>query len=264
MGEIKNMLVDSHCHLNRLNLEKYNGDLSLLIEETKRAGISHLLCVGIDLANAKADIDLAHRFENVFASVGIHPSEKLETEPTAEEIIALANDPKVVAVGETGLDYYYNDTGLERMRERFRHHLRIGKKLNKPVIIHSRQAHKDTINIMREENAADVGGVMHCFTESWEMAKEAMDLNFYISFSGIITFHNAKNVVEVAKKVPLDRMLIETDAPYLTPVPFRGKPNEPQYVRYVAEKIADIKNISFEKVGEITTSNFFNFIKLKI
>ncbi len=250
------MLVDSHCHLNMLNLDAYNGNLGALIDQAKSVGVEHILCVGVDIDNAQAVIDIADQYEGVSASVGLHPSEKVDKEPTVEELVTLARHPKVVAIGETGLDYYYNDSGLDIMRDRFRTHIRAALTLKKPIIIHSRSAHEDTIRIMREENAARVKGVMHCFTESWEMAQEAMELGFFISFSGIVTFKNAKNVAEVAEKVPLDRMLIETDAPYLTPVPYRGKPNEPQYVRFVAEHLAKIKQTTFEAVADQTTANF--------
>lgn len=250
------MLVDSHCHLNMLNLDAYQGDLGALIDKAKSVGVAHILCVGVDIENAQTVIDIATQFEGVSASVGLHPSEKVTQEPTIEELVALANHPKVVAIGETGLDYYYNDSGLDNMRERFRRHIRAALTVNKPIIVHSRSAHEDTIRIMREENAAQVKGVMHCFTESWEMAQDAMALDFLISFSGIVTFKNARNVAAVAEKVPLDRMLIETDAPYLTPVPYRGKPNEPQYVRFVAEHLAQLKQTTVEAVAEQTTQNF--------
>ena len=250
------MLIDSHCHLNILDLDADNGDLGALIERAKNVGVDHILCVGINIENAQAVIDVAQQFKQVSASVGLHPSETVETEPTVMELVKWADHPKVVAIGETGLDFYYNKTGLDNMRERFRVHIRAALKSKKPLIIHTRDARQDTINIMREENASQVGGVMHCFTESWQMAQEAMELGFYISFSGIVTFKNAKNVVEVAQQVPMDKMLIETDAPYLTPDPYRGKPNEPQYVRFVAERIAKIKGISYEEVVEQTGQNF--------
>lgn len=256
------MLIDSHCHLNLLNLEKYDGDLAAMIAAANAVGVDHILCVGIDFVTAHDVIAIAQQFAQVSASVGLHPSETSDTEPDVEKIVRLATHPKVVAIGETGLDYYYNDSGLDNMRERFRRHIRAAKKLHKPLIIHSRAAHQDTIQIMREEGANEIGGVMHCFTESWQMAEEAMALGFYISFSGIVTFKNAKNVAEVAAKVPLENMLIETDAPYLTPVPFRGKPNEPQYVRFVAEKIAELKNISIDEVAAQTTKNFQQLFRI--
>ena len=256
------MFVDSHCHLNMLDLKPYKGDLGALIEKAKIEGVEHILCVGVDLVHVQTIIEIAERFKNVSASVGLHPSEKVNHEPTTLEIIELADHPKVVAIGETGLDYYYNNSGLQIMRDRFRSHIQAALKLRKPLIIHSRSASVDTMQIMQEEDAKMVRGVMHCFTESWDMAKQALELGFYISFSGIVTFKNAANVAEVAKKTPLEKMLVETDAPYLTPVPYRGKKNEPQYVRYVAEHIADLKNIAVDEIARKTTENYFNLFKI--
>lgn len=256
------MFIDSHCHLNMLNLENYNGDMTAAVLAAKENGIEHILNVGVDLDTAQAVIDIAQQFEMVSASVGLHPSDKVDQEPTVDDIVKLASQKKVVAIGETGLDYYYNKENLDIMRERFRTQIRAAIELNIPIIVHTRDAKKDTIDILREENAAKVRGVMHCFTEDYEMAKQAMDLGFYISFSGIVTFKNAKEVAEVAEKVPLQNLLIETDAPYLTPVPFRGKPNGPQFVRYVAEKIAELHRTSVEEVAAITTANFYNLFKL--
>ncbi len=257
-----NYLIDSHCHLNLLNLDKYNGDLGALIQAANAVNVKKMLCIGVDLATAQTVIDIAQQFENVYASVGVHPSEKLETEPTLETLRRFASQHKVVAIGETGLDYYYNDSGLDSMQQRFRNHIRLARELKKPLIIHSRDAREDTIRILREENAEEVRGVMHCFTEDWAMAEQAMELGFYISISGIVTFKNAKNVQDVAAKVPLENLLIETDAPYLTPDPFRGKPNEPQYVTYVAKKIAELKGVSVEAVIEATTKNCLNLFKM--
>lgn len=248
--------VDSHCHLNMLDLTAYQGDLGALLEQAKRVGVKHILCVGVDLEHAQEVLDIAERFDDVSASVGVHPSEKIQV--SRADLLQFAEHPKVVALGETGLDYHYNDSGLEEQRDRFRLHIELAKTLKKPLIIHSRDAREDTIRILQEENAQSIGGVMHCFTESWEMAEQALALNFYISFSGIVTFKNAVEVAEVAKKVPLNRILIETDAPYLTPVPHRGKkPNEPQYVCLVAEKIAELKGLPIKQVAEQTTANFF-------
>lgn len=255
-------LVDSHCHLNLLNLEKYAGELASLIQAAEEHNVKKMLCVGIDLDHAQEVIDIAQQYENVYASVGVHPSEKCAVEPSIETLKKFAQQDKVIAVGETGLDYYYNDSGLDVMRERFRRHIQLARQLKKPLIIHSRAAQEDTIAILTEENASEVGGVMHCFTETWEMAEQAMALGFYISFSGIITFKNAKNVQAVAEKVPLEKMLIETDAPYLTPDPYRGKPNEPQYVRFVAKKIAELKNMPESAVIATTTQNFHDLFRL--
>ncbi len=248
--------VDSHCHLNMLDLTAYQGDLGALIEQAKKVGVKHILCVGVDLVHAQEVLEIAERFSNVSASVGVHPSEKIQL--TKSDLITLARHPKVIALGETGLDYHYNKTGLEEQREHFRLHIRVAKELGKPIIVHTREAREDTIHILQEEQAETIGGIMHCFTENWEMAQQALALNFYISFSGIVTFKNATEVAEVAKKVPLDRILIETDAPYLTPVPHRGKkPNEPQYVSLVAARIAELRGIEVKRVAEQTTENFF-------
>ena len=251
------MFVDSHCHLHMLDLSPYKGDLGALIKRAKIMGVEHILCVCVNLEHAKTVIEVANYFENVSASIGLHPSEKVQHEPSTHELIELADQSKVVAIGETGLDYYYNKSGLEKMRSRFRRHIQAAKKLNKPLIIHSRNARMDTIQIMKEESVQSIGGVMHCFTESWEMAKQIMKLGFYISFSGIVTFKNTNNITEVVKKVPLEKMLIETDAPYLAPVPHRGKRNEPQYLPQVAVRIAQLKNVLLDEVAKKTTENYY-------
>jgi TatD DNase family protein len=238
-----------------LNLEKYDGDLTALVNATHESGVGKMLNIGVDLESAQAIIDVANQFPHVYASAGLHPSDVKERVPSRDELLHFINQPKVVAIGETGLDYHYNDSGLDEMRESFRLHITLSKETKKPLIIHTRDAREDTIRIMQEEDAASAGGVMHCFTESLEMAEAAMDMGFYISFSGIVTFKNAKELQAVADKVPLERILIETDAPYLTPTPYRGKPNEPQYVRYVAEKIAEIKGVNFDEIAKITTAN---------
>jgi TatD DNase family protein len=252
--------VDSHCHLNLLDLTAYHGNLGELIEQAKRVGVKHILCVGIDLEHAQEVLDIAEKFKDVSASVGVHPSEKITIH--RNDLLDLAKHPKVVALGETGLDYHYPDLDIQGQQAHFRLHIDIAKQLQKPLIIHTRDAQLDTIRILQEENAQSVGGVMHCFTENWEMAQQALALNFYISFSGIITFKNAIEVAAVAQKVPLEKMLIETDAPYLTPVPHRGKkPNEPQYVSLVAAKIAELKEISIQQVAQQTTANFFSLFR---
>lgn len=249
-------MIDSHCHPYMLDLKSYDNDFDRFVQETNEAGIEKLLCVAVDMDTAKKCIDIAEKYDCIYASVGSHPSEKEEDDLTVDQIVQLAKHPKVIAIGETGLDYHYNKEHLDVMRDRFREHIRAACIAKKPLIIHSRAAQKDTITIMREEGAHAVCGVMHCFTESIAMALQAIDLGFYISFSGIITFKNAVDLVEVVKVVPLDKMLIETDAPYLAPVPFRGKQNEPKYVKYVAEKIAEIKGLSFDTVASATSENF--------
>lgn len=249
-------IIDSHCHLNLLDLSNFSNDLAQLIKTANDVGVKNILNVSVDLETVDTVISIAEQHDCVYASVGVHPSEKLEAEPTKQQLIDLASHDKVIAIGETGLDYYYNKDGLDVMRDRFRLHVQVARAVKKPLIIHTRDAREDTIAILRDEKADEVKGVMHCFTESLEMAQQAMDLGFYISFSGIVTFKNAKELQEVAKQVPLERMLIETDAPFLTPVPYRGKPNGPQYVRFVCEKIAELKGCSYAEVAQQTTANF--------
>lgn len=256
-------LVDSHCHLDQLDLSMHDGELSNALIEAKEQGVGHMLCVCITLQDFPQILAIAQSYSEVSASVGLHPNEEVTDEPTEEDLVSLAQDKKIIALGETGLDYYRSSGDLSWQHERFRRHIRAAKKVNKALIIHSRQAREDTLRILQEENASTVGGVMHCFTEDWEMAKAAIDLGFYISFSGIVTFPNAKEIQEVAKRVPLDRMLIETDSPYLAPVPRRGKPNEPAYVRYVAEYIAQLRGIDVLELAELTTGNFFTCFKLQ-
>lgn len=258
------MLVDSHCHLDRLDLTPYNGQLEGALVEAQAAGVSHMLCVCIDLEHFNDVLTPAKQHTNIFASVGVHPNEELQQEPDINTLVQLAQQPEVVAIGETGLDYYWNKGDLEWQRERFRTHIAAAKQCGKPLIIHMRDATQDTLKVMREESAGDIGGVMHCFVEDWEVAKQAIDLNFHISFSGIVTFKNAQALKEVAQKMPIERMLVETDSPYLAPVPYRGKPNQPAYVKYVAEHIAELRNVSLEEIGEHTTDNFFNLFSAAI
>ncbi len=251
------MLVDSHCHLDHLDLAKYQSDLSNLLEAARERGVGHFLSVGVDLSSSKKLIALASEYEDVNVSVGVHPlQEKRPPIPEISELIELGSHDSVVAIGETGLDNYYDSDSSEWQQESFIRHLKAASQLEKPVIIHTREAKEETLSIMRGHADTKNAGVLHCFTESWEMASAAIDMNFYISFSGIITFRNASTLREVVKHVPLERMLVETDAPWLAPVPHRGKQNEPQYVVEVAKAVAEIKNISFEEVSEVTTSNF--------
>jgi TatD DNase family protein len=221
-----------------------------------------MLCVSVTLETFPEVRALAHSHDNLFASVGVHPNEREGREPTVEELIALADDARVIAIGETGLDYYRSQGDMAWQQERFRRHIRAAKLCGRPLIIHTREAAADTLRIMREEGAGEIGGVMHCFTESWEVARAALDQNFHISFSGIVTFRNAEALREVAKQVPPDRLLIETDAPYLAPVPFRGKTNEPAFVKHVAECLATLRTTSFEDIAAQTTKNFFTLFRL--
>jgi TatD DNase family protein len=254
-------LVDSHCHLDRLDLSKLGGGMETVLAAARQHDVTHMLCVCIDMDNFPAVTALASRYPYVFASVGVHPNERDTRDPEVRELVELAQRDKVVAIGETGLDYFHGKGDLEWQRERFRRHIRAARESGKPLIIHSRAAREDTIRIMREEGAAETGGVLHCFTEDWGMAEQAMALNFYISFSGIVTFRNADELREVARRVPLERMLVETDAPYLTPVPYRGKSNQPAYVRYVAEHVAEVRGESLESIAQATTRNFFELFQ---
>jgi len=255
-------LVDSHCHLDQLDLIAHEGKLSNALAYAVTQGVGHMLCVCITLQDFPQVLSVAQNYPHISASVGLHPNEvAVESEPTADDLATLAQHEKIVAIGETGLDYYRSTGDLSWQHERFRQHIRAAKKVNKALIIHSRQARTDTLRILKEEEAATVGGVMHCFTEDWDMAKAALDLGFYISFSGIVTFSNAKELQAVAKQVPLERMLIETDSPYLAPVPYRGKSNEPAYVRKVAEYIAQLRGIDVIELADQTTTNFFNCFK---
>jgi len=251
------MLVDSHCHLDRVDLSPHDGNFSAFLDATHKAGVGHMLCVSIDMESYPEMLSLVEGHDQISISAGVHPNEQDRREPEPDELARLAAHPKNVAIGETGLDYFRSSGDLEWQRKRFRSHIAAAKACNKPLIIHSRAAREDSLQIMQEEGARDVGGVMHCFTEDWDMAKRALDLGFYISFSGIITFKSAAELREVAKKVPLDRILIETDAPYLAPVPHRGKPNYPGYVGYVAGCVAELRGMDQEKLEHATWNNFF-------
>ena len=247
------MFVDSHCHLN---FHELSDNLDEVLGNMHNSEVSHALCVGVTLEAFPEILDLAEHHPHIYASVGVHPDHQEGEEPTQARLVELARHPSVVAIGETGLDYYRLEGDLEWQRERFRIHIRAARESGKPLIIHTREAAQDTLRIMAEEGAAQIGGVMHCFTESLEVAEAAMAMNFHISLSGIVTFKKAVQVKEVASRIPLERMLIETDSPYLAPVPFRGKLNQPAYVKYVAEEIAALRGISVEQVAEATTANF--------
>lgn len=256
------MLADSHCHLDRLDLNPYGGEISGAIEAAGAVGVSKILCVAIDLPNIPEVIAVAERFSQVHASVGVHPLEQTDTGLTVGRLLELAQHPKVVAIGETGLDYYYGKDHIGLQQRNFLIHLQAASQCAKPLIIHSRDAKEDTLRYIVEHANLDVGGVMHCFTEDWDMAKRAMDMNFYISLSGIVTFKNALALKEVAKKVPLNRLLVETDAPYLAPVPYRGKSNEPKYVVEVAKHVAELKGIALQELAEATTENYRRLFRI--
>jgi len=247
------MFIDSHCHINFPELASMLGEV---LENMRQNEISHALCVSVNLERFHEVLQIAEKYEHIYASVGVHPDHEADAEPTQAGLVHLAKHPKVVAIGETGLDYFRLKGDLEWQRMRFRTHIRAARESRKPLIIHTREAAQDTLRIMAEENAADIGGVMHCFTESLEVALAAIEMNFYISFSGIVTFKNAVTLKEVARKIPLDRILIETDSPYLAPVPFRGKLNQPAYVKHVAEEIARLRGMDLSEVGRSTSENF--------
>ncbi len=250
------MFIDSHCHLDRIDLAPYNHDFSAFMADAKRQQIAHMLCIAIDLESYPAMIELVADYPEISLSVGVHPNVHDKQEPVIDELIALAANPKVVAVGETGLDYFRSEGDLAWQHQRFRNHIAVAKAVNKPLIIHTREANTDALKVLKELGADAVGGVIHCFTEDWAFAQEAMELGFYISFSGIVTFNNAKAIQEVAQKIPAERFLIETDSPYLAPIPKRGKPNYPTYVRYVAEFIAKLRDCSVEEVAQQSSANF--------
>lgn len=252
------MLVDSHCHINFPGLIE---NIDAVMENNARNGVSHVLCVAVNLEDFPQVLALAERLSNVYASVGVHPDHESAREPSVAELVELAEHPKIVAIGETGLDYFRAQGNLDWQRERFRTHIRAARQVGKPLIIHTREAAEDTLRIMEEEGADKIGGVMHCFTESEEVARRAIELNFYISFSGIVTFKNAIDIKAVATAIPLERLLVETDSPYLAPVPFRGKTNEPAYVRYVAEEVARLRGIDVATVAAATTQNFFTLFR---
>lgn len=251
------MLIDSHCHLDRLKLDKYSGDLRAAIDAAGERGVGAMLCVGISLENRETVMAIAEQFSNVVCSVGVHPLDIESGVASEQQLMEWADQPKVVALGETGLDYYYSDSTRDSQQESFRIHLQAAAKAKLPVIVHTRNAKEDTLALIDRYADSRSSGVLHCFTEDWDMAKRALDMNFYISMSGIVTFKNAEQLRDVARKVPLERLLVETDSPYLAPVPYRGKPNEPRYVREVAEFVAELRGVSYQQIIEATADNFF-------
>jgi TatD DNase family protein len=254
------MLVDSHCHLD---FPELSGKLDAVLALMRENGVTHALCVSVTLQDFPRVRALAERYSELYATVGVHPDYPDVPEVGADELVELARHPRILGIGETGLDYYRIKDDCEWQRERFRNHIRAARRARKPLIIHMREAAPDTLRIMREERADEVRGVMHCFTETWEVARAAMDLGFYISFSGIVTFKNAQALKEVAKRVPLERMLIETDSPYLAPAPYRGKTNQPGLVKYVAAEIARLKDVPLEQVAAETSNNFFQLFNVE-
>ena len=261
------MLVDSHCHLDRLDLAKYPGSgLNQALDHARERGVQGFLCIAIGKGNAEEVVQLATRYPDVYATVGIHPLEFNTENNPGPELIAgqelyqwlrkLALHPRVLGVGETGLDYYYSDASKREQQDAFVTHLQLAREVNKPVIVHTRDARRDTIALLRQHACREAAGVLHCFTEDWETAKAGLDLGFYVSFSGIITFRNAENLREIAKMIPSDRLLVETDSPYLAPVPHRGRPNEPAYLVEVARCLAGLRGVTLDEIAEITTANF--------
>jgi len=258
------LFVDSHCHIDFPELRER---LPAVLAAMRANDVTHALCISVLLADWPNVMAIADAHPNVYATVGVHPDYEDANDPTEDDLVALAAREKVVGIGETGLDYYRIEQFADRtcgwQRTRFRRHIRAARRSAKPLVIHTRSAAEDTLAIMREEAAGEAGGVMHCFTETWETAKACLDLGFHISFSGIVTFRNAKDLHDVARRVPLDRMLIETDSPYLAPVPFRGKTNEPAYVKHVAEGIATLRGISVEEIAARTSENFFRLFRIE-
>jgi TatD DNase family protein len=253
------MFIDSHCHLD---FPELRAELPQLLEAMRRNEVTHALCIAVEMDAWDAVHEIARAHDNLYASVGVHPDYLDTPEPSVELLVAKAAEPKIVAIGETGLDYYRLTGDLEWQRNRFRTHIRAARECGRPLVIHTRASAEDTLKLMREEHAAEAGGVMHCFTETWEVAAAALDLGFHISFSGIVTFKNATALKDVARQVPLDRMLIETDSPYLAPVPYRGKTNQPAYVRHVAEEVARLRDEPLETIARATTENFFRLFKI--
>lgn len=252
------MLVDSHCHLDKLDLTPYDGNLDAALQAAFARAVSHVVCIGIDLDNIGRVLELADHYANVFATVGMHPLYRESREPTLQDLVQLAAHPKVIAIGETGLDYFYGEGDLQWQRDRFVTHIQAARETDLPLVIHTRGAKEDTLDFLRDVGGGQVRGVMHCFTEDLEMARRAIDLGFLISISGIVTFRNADELRAVVQALPLDRLLVETDAPWLAPIPYRGKSNEPRFVVEVAQKVADIKGVDLETVALQTTQNFFD------
>ena len=248
------MLIDSHCHLD---FPKLAANIPQIIELKKDNGVACAVCIGVTLEDLGRVLALSEAWPEILASVGVHPEATEVREPTVSDLVELARHPRVIAIGETGLDYYWHKDAPEWQRERFRTHIRAACATQKPLVIHTREAAQDTLRLMKEEGAGAAGGVMHCFTETWQVAEQALEQGFYISLSGIVTFKKAETVRAVAQRVPLDRLLVETDSPYLAPVPHRGRTNQPGYVKHVAEEVARLRGLSYQEVVDATTENFF-------
>jgi TatD DNase family protein len=261
------MLVDSHCHLDQLDLKTHNNNLDDVLAAAKNRDVKYFLCPGLDLIQSEKNLLLPRTYPEVKIAIGLHPTEQIDLEIKKDGILALANDPSVIAIGETGLDYYEHRAILsseqkERQKRRFRAHIQAALEIQKPLIIHSRAAGIDTLQILKEEGASKVGGVFHCFTDEQAIAETAISMGFYIGITGIITFKNAISLQTIVTKLPIDKILLETDAPYLAPVPYRGKPNEPAYLFYIAEFVAKLRGVSYLELADITTENFFRLFKV--
>lgn len=255
------MFIDSHCHLDRIDLKPYDGDFARFMAVADQQSIEHMLCIAIDMERYPAMQAMVQPYPHISLSVGVHPNETDGEEPDLQRLVDLAQDPKVIAIGETGLDYFHGHGDTDWQKQRFRTHIQAALAVQKPLIIHTREAGQAALDMLEAEGADQVGGIIHCFTEDWAYAERAMALNFYISFSGIVSFKNAVQIQDVARKIPADRYLIETDSPYLAPVPYRGKPNYPQYVRHVAEAIADLRGCDTETVARQSSENFYRLFR---
>lgn len=251
------MLVDSHCHLDRLDLSKYDGSLESALEAARARGVERFLCIGVSASNAETVKKIASQYDDVYCAVGVHPLDLAESNDQLSHqwLVDAANHRRVAAIGETGLDYHYDPESAAAQQAAFALHLDIARETGLPVVVHTREARADTLALLREA-ALPNAGVLHCFTEDWDMAKAALDIGFYISLSGIVTFRNAEQLRDVARKVPHDRLLVETDSPYLAPIPHRGKPNLPEYVRDVAEYVATLRGVTYDAFAAQTGDNF--------
>jgi len=252
------VFFDSHCHLDRIDLDDFNNDFDELLATIGRESVTRMVCIGVNLESFDNMHQCIAKYDHVFCTAGVHPDYEDALEPSVEKLCELAERDKVVAIGETGLDYFHQSGELDWQRDRFVTHIEAARECGLPLVIHTRDAREDTLQLLRKHQAQEVGGVLHCFTEDWEMARAAIDLNFYISISGIVTFNQAQNVRDMAQQIPLERLLIETDAPWLSPAPFRGKPNHPGRVRLVAEKLAEIRGESVETLAGATYQNANN------
>ncbi len=250
------MLSDSHCHLDRLDLDQCGGSVEAALKRAREEQVERFLCVGIDLESLPGMLSLCEPFPEVFVSVGVHPNARCDLEPTVEDLLKYQSNPQLVAIGETGLDYFRSTGDLEWQRNRFQVHMQAAREADLPLIVHSRDAHEDTVAMLRQAQDGSLRGVMHCFVYDWEAARQYLDLGFYLSFSGIVTFNSAKELQDVAARAPQDRILVETDSPYLAPAPYRGKSNQPAYVRHVAEKIAQLRGESVTAFAAQTERNF--------